>query len=227
MNSIRKFLSEHKHLYALILLIPILIWFEYLEVTLTPKYMIRSPLDAQIPFVKEFVVPYLLWFLYVAYGVIYTGFHSKKDFYRLLIFLEGGMSVAYIVYMFFPNALDLRPVITQNDPFSLLVRLVYATDTPTNVCPSVHVINSIAVNAALQHSSAFSSKKYRKAASHILTVLICLSTMFIKQHSVVDVVCGIITASAFYIILYVLPDWKAKMTYRNSCRKLEQGMIDR
>lgn len=206
MRDFRKFLSEHKHFYSLLLLVPILIWFKYLEKTLVPKYMIHVSLDDRVPFVKEFVIPYLIWFPYIVYGVIFTGTHSRRDFYKLLIFLAGGMSIAYIVYMIYPNAQNMRPVITKKDPFSLLVRMVYATDTPTNVCPSVHVINSIAVNAALQHSEDFAREKRNgRFASHILTILICLSTVFIKQHSVMDVGWGIVTGMVFYIPLYVLP----------------------
>ncbi|SHH87711.1 hypothetical protein SAMN02745823_01316 [Sporobacter termitidis DSM 10068] len=210
MKNLRRFLSEHKHFYLLILLLPVLIWFKYLEMTLIPKYIIHTTLDDHIPFVKEFVVPYLLWFPYIAYGVLYTGVHSREDFCKLIIFLGGGMSVAYLVCMIFPNAQDLRPSITQNDPFSVLVKLIYATDTPTNVCPSVHVINAIAVNAALQHSGAFAVKKYRKPCSHTLTILICLSTVFIKQHSIVDVGWGIFAAALFYLWLYVFPNRKNK-----------------
>jgi len=207
-KQIRSFLSEHKHLYTLLLLIPILIWFKYLEAVLVPKHIIHTALDDQIPFVKEFVIPYLLWFPYIAYGLLYTGIHSRTDFYKLFFFLAGGMSVTYALYMLFPNAQDLRPVITQNDPFSILLKLIYATDTPTNVCPSVHVINSIAVNAALQHSKDFASKKYGKLMSHVLTILICFSTVLIKQHSIADVVWGIITAAPFYILLYAVPNKK-------------------
>ena len=210
MKNIRSFLSVHKHFYLLLLLIPILIWFKCLEATLAPQYIIHTALDDRIPFVKEFVIPYLLWFPYIAYGLIYTGIHSRRDFIRLYVFLAGGMAAAYTVYMIFPNAQDLRPVIPQDDLFSRLVKLVYATDTPTNVCPSVHVINSLAVNAALQHSDTFAAKKFGKAASFCLTILICLSTVMIKQHSVLDVFWGIVTAAFFYIPLYVLPDRKAR-----------------
>lgn len=213
MKFIRKFLSEHKHFYMLLLLIPILIWFKYLEMTLIPEYFIHTSLDDRIPFIKEFVVPYLLWFPYIGYGILYTGTHSRTDFYKLLIFLAGGMSTAYIIYMIFPNAQELRPVITQNDPFSMLVRLIYATDTPTNVCPSVHVINSISVDSALQHSDAFAYKKFGRTASRIFAIMVCLSTVFIKQHSVLDVVLGIIIAAPYYILLYVIPDKKAAETF--------------
>lgn len=211
MKNIRGFLSQNRHFYFTFLLMPLLIWFKYLEVTVVPHYVIHTALDDKIPFVKAFVIPYLLWFPYMIYGVIYVGLHSKKDFYKVIIFLGGGMSFAYLAYMLFPNAQNLRPVITSNDPYSLLVQFLYVTDTPTNVCPSIHVINSIAINASLHHSEAFKTKRYGTLTSSVLTILICLSTLFIKQHSVIDMICGILVSVIFYIPLYKLPKLKARM----------------
>ncbi|APM39795.1 phosphatase PAP2 family protein [Clostridium kluyveri] len=202
MKRLRNFIKTHRHFYWVLMLIPILIWFKYLEVTLVPEYMVYSPLDDLIPMVPVLIVPYLLWFPYIAYGVIYTGIYSKRDFYRLLIFLAGGMSIAYIIYMIYPNGQELRPAVLGNDPFSFMVRLIYETDTPTNICPSVHVINSIAVHSALCHSKAFERVKYGKQKSGILMVLICLSTVMIKQHSIVDVAGGIMISVLFNILLY-------------------------
>ncbi|MBF4693114.1 phosphatase PAP2 family protein [Fusibacter ferrireducens] len=216
MKNIKKFLSQNKHFYFCLLLIPILVWFKYLEMTIVPQYIIHTALDDKIPFIKEFVIPYLLWFPYMIYGVIYVGIHSKKDFYKVIIFIGGGMSFAYLAYMFFPNAQDLRPVITNHDPYSLLVQFLYATDTPTNVCPSIHVINSIAIDASLHNSEAFQTKKYGLLASSVLTVMICLSTLFIKQHAILDVICGVLVAAAFYMPLYLLPKLRAPKDSQDS-----------
>jgi membrane-associated phospholipid phosphatase len=218
LKKLKTFIADHKHFYLLIFLIPILIWFKYLEATLAPVYIIHAALDDWIPMVPVFVIPYILWFPYVAYAILFTGLNSDKDFYRLLLFLAGGMSVACILYMTFPSGLHLRPVIAQNDPFSMLVKFIYATDTPTNVCPSIHVINSIAVNASLQHSDAFAGKRFGRQASAILTAFICLSTVLIKQHSIVDVLVGIIISVLFYIPLYWLPDLKLKRAGRDVCQ---------
>lgn len=205
MKKLFCFLSEHRYFYRLLLLVPVLVWFRILEHSLTPVYMTQTALDRQIPFLPVFVVPYLLWFAYIAYGVLYTGIHSKEDFCRLLVFLGGGMTVANLMFGLFPNAQGLRPEITAGDSFSLLVKFIYDTDTPTNVCPSVHVINALAVDAALRHSDAFAKKRFGRAASLIFTALVCLSTVFIKQHAVLDVFCGFAVAALFYIPLYVLP----------------------
>lgn len=204
MKTIRDYLAQHKYLFLLLLMIPILIWFQCLELTIRPQYIMHTALDDRIPFVKGFVVFYVLWFLYVPFGVIFTAAYSKKDFLKLFVFLFSGMAVANAAYMIFPNAQNLRPAVIGNDPFALLVRLIYSRDTPTNVCPSMHVINTVAIDAALRHSEQFSQKKYRCVLSFIFAVLVCLSTVFIKQHSVLDVVGGLIVSACFYIPLYII-----------------------
>lgn len=206
MRAIKEFLSQHKHFYSLLLLLPLLAWFKYLELTIKPRYIMHTKLDDMIPFLKIFAIPYVLWFAYVAYGLIYTGLHSRRDYYRLFTFLSCGMSISYILYMIFPNTQNLRPVIRQNDPLSLLVKFLYWSDTPTNVCPSIHMINTVAVDSALKNSSDFCSKKYGRALSSILAILICLSTVFIKQHSVIDVACGFAIGIMLYIPIYGIPE---------------------
>ena len=205
-KNIRIYFSQHHRYFCiLLLLIPLKMWFDYLELTVNPRYFTSTAFDHRIPFIGLFVIPYLLWFLFIPFGLIYTGIHSKRDFYKLFLFLFGGMVTANLVFMAFPNAQNLRPAICSGDPFSRLVGFIYSVDTPTDVCPSVHVMGSLAVNAALQHSEAFSKKRYGKRISSVLTVLICLSTVFIKQHSVFDVICGIVVSAFFYVPLYAIP----------------------
>jgi len=205
MRLINRFLIEKMHFLWVLALLPLLFWFKYLELTVIPRYITHSVIDDHIPFLKIFVVPYIIWFFYITYGVIFTGLHDKKAFYRLLIHLGAGMGIAYTIYMIFPNGVDLRPIITKNDVFSNLVKYIYATDTSTNVCPSVHVINSMAVTSALLNSKDFGTKRSLTIGAFILNVLICLSTVFIKQHSIIDVVCGLIVSSVLYILIYYLP----------------------
>ncbi|MDK2868760.1 MAG: hypothetical protein PWP38_3075 [Clostridiales bacterium] len=205
MRSLKAYLSENKHFYWILLLLPLLVWFKLLEFNLVPKYMVHSFIDDLIPFSKVFIIPYILWFPYIAYGVLFTGRHNRSDYLKLLIFIGGGMSIAYIFYMFFPNAQELRPTITANDPLSLLVRFIYWSDTPTNVFPSIHVINAVAVDVALHHSEAFSQKKGGKWLSSLIMILICLSTMFVKQHSVLDVAGGLVVSAFFIVPLYLIP----------------------
>ena len=66
----------------------------------------------------------------------------------------------------------------------------YQFDTNTNVCPSIHVIGSFAGAFALWECRALQKPQYR-AAIVIATLLISISTVFVKQHSVIDVAAAL------------------------------------
>jgi hypothetical protein len=124
--------------------------FGYAEKTVKPVYYMFSEIDRYIPFVKQFIVPYLFWYVYMFGAFIYLGFASKKDFYRLFAFIFGGMTISCIIYFLFPNGQSLRPVIADaSDIYLKVIKNIYTVDTPTNVAPSMHVLNSIAVHAAV------------------------------------------------------------------------------
>ncbi|KPU42732.1 PAP2 superfamily protein [Oxobacter pfennigii] len=221
MRGMQLFLSQHKHFYLLLLLIPYLILFKYIEATIVPKYIIHIGLDDKIPFIKEFIIPYLMWFGYMFYGVIFLGIHSKWDFYKLFVFVAGGMFLCLILYIVFPNAQDLRPKALGDDIFSNLIKLMYMVDTPTNVCPSIHVFDTIAVDIALRKSEHFRKIKYGRTVSTIISVSICLSTVFIKQHSALDAIYAVIMVIIFYIPIYII--WESKIKAYPSKEALKEA----
>ena len=118
--------------------------------------------------------------------------------------LFTGMTIFLIVSTIYPNGHYLRPTtFARDNVFVHMVKWLYATDTATNLFPSIHVYNSIAVNLAVWHSGNFRDKKVIRIGSAVLMVSIILSTMFLKQHSVFDVVTGIIMAVFMYMLVYV------------------------
>lgn len=216
MKKIKEFLLQYKYLCVLSLSVPLYLWFNYCERHVVPKYIMHTALDDKIPFVKVFVIPYLFWYVFILFALIYTYKTNKEDYMKLIIFLGAGMAICYSIYMLFPNAENLRPVITQNDWFSRTIKNIYATDTPTDVCPSIHVLNSVAVQSALYNSESFRKKKYAVKISFVIMFLICMSTMFIKQHSVIDVFCALVLSLLFYISLYAVPNvMHAQLAYGN------------
>ncbi|MDY4205606.1 phosphatase PAP2 family protein, partial [Porcincola intestinalis] len=99
------------------------------------------------------------------------------------------------------NRLDLRPAqVEGNDIFAILCRYLYRTDTPTNVLPSIHVYNSMAVCYAVNANETLRRKKWVIAGTDVLTLLIVLSTMFLKQHSVIDVTTGMVMSVVLQVI---------------------------
>ena len=169
----------------------------------THFHVIHVTLDDYIPFCEYFIIPYLAWFGYVAFGVCYFFFKNKEEYYRLCTTLFTGMTIFLIVSTLYPNGHYLRPAYFNHDNICIqLVKWLYSTDTPTNLFPSIHVYNSICVNAAIWHSEDFKKHKAVRYGSAVLMVLIILSTMFLKQHSVFDVVTGTVLAVFLYSVVY-------------------------
>ena len=160
-------------------------------------------LDDYIPFCEFFVIPYFLWFGYVAWGIGYFYLKNKEEYVKLCTVLFTGMTVFLIVSTVYPNGHYLRPTSFERDNiFVHMVQWLYTTDTSTNLFPSIHVYNSIAVNMAVWHSELLRNKRGIRIGSAVLMVSIILSTMFLKQHSVFDVVTGIALAVFMYTLVY-------------------------
>ncbi len=203
----KNLINKYKHGWVLSYFIIYMVWFSYLERTVTKSYhVIHIKLDDIIPFNEWFLIPYLLWFLYILATVSYFFLTSRSDFYRLTAFLFIGMTICLIIYTLWPNGQDLRPNLDALGRDNILIRIVrvlYGADTATNVCPSIHVFNSIGATIAIIRSEKLKKYTWLKAGSVILTVLISLSTVFLKQHSVFDVFMGILLACVMYLVVYV------------------------
>ena len=210
--KIRSFLKKYNHAWVFLYTLIYLPWFAYLEKTVTTHfYEIHSKIDDYIPFIEYFIVPYLLWFAYMLIGGLFIFFTDKREFYKMASFGITGMTLFLIICTVFPNGLHLRPTTFAHDNiFVDLVRQLYATDTPTNVLPSIHVYNSITIAIAIGRSKVLKNKCWIKAASYVLAVLIILSTVFLKQHSITDVVCAFAIASAAYCVIYTPATFKTR-----------------
>lgn len=180
--------------------------FHYLETRPVYGYhVVHTVFDDLIPFCEYFIVPYLLWFPYMVGAVIYFVFFNKnkREYYQLICNLMMGMTIFLIVSYVYPNVQHLRPeTFTRDNVFTRLVGILYQADTPTNVLPSIHVFNSLAIHMALNSCEALKDRKWIRRGSLALTILIILSTMFLKQHTVVDVCLGVTLALFGVLIFY-------------------------
>ncbi len=200
----KQFVEKYKHAWVFSYLALYLVWFFYLENRKgIPMTNIHTGLDNLIPFNELFVIPYFLWFSYVAITVLFLFFTSKDDFYKLCGFLFIGMTICLIIYTVWPNCQNLRPHRFARDNFMVdMVKRLYTFDTSTNVCPSIHVFNSIGVHIAIANSNLLKKNRLIQAFSFVLASLICMSTVFLKQHSVVDGLCAIILSCVMYVLVY-------------------------
>jgi membrane-associated phospholipid phosphatase len=204
LNRIKLFLKNNKHFLYLLFFIPLLLWFYFCEKSIQPKYNMHCSVDNYIPFFKYFIIPYLLWFPYMGFAFVYLGLKDKRSYLKLLAFILSGMSISYIIFIVFPTGQDLRPMIDGNDIFSNLIKMIQGIDPPTNVCPSIHVLNTIGVHTAIVSYKNVPNRI--KIVSLLNMVLICASTVFIKQHSILDVAAGLALSAILLLIIFVIPE---------------------
>ena len=212
MSYMRTFYRKYKHLFPLaIFLIFYLTVFVYVENR--PAYhmhLLSSRFDHLIPFCELFVVPYIMWFFYITFGVLFFGIVEKDrdQCYQLSTNLMIGMALFLLISLIWPNGHTLRPaVLPRDNVFTILVIMIYSSDTSTNVFPSIHVFNTIAMHTAVRHSTTLKKHPWAVRISGIIAVSIVLSTMFIKQHTVIDVVGAMGLNLVTWYVLYRQPQF--------------------
>ena len=220
-SSVAVFLEKNKHALLMLYWLIYLPWFAHLEKTVTTHFhVIHMKLDDYIPFCEYFIIPYFLWFAYVAWGIVYFYLKNKDEYFKLCAVLFTGMTIFLIISAVYPNGHYLRPVTFERDNiFTEMVKWLYSTDTSTNLFPSIHVYNSLAISMAVLHADNFKKNYPVRIITTTLTTSIVLATMFLKQHSVFDVITAILLAVFMYSIVY------GNMFASVPARKFERGKV--
>ena len=214
LQKIKKAFRSYGHLLLPVLYAPFyvitFIWLENRPVE--HIHIIEMEIDKYIPFCEYFIIPYYMWFGYIALTVIAFAFWAdRKEYYRLCLILGAGMTIFLFISYIWPNGLQLRPEELPRDNFCTdLVRLLQSSDTSTNVFPSIHCYNSMVANAAIWSNKTFGGKKVIKWSSLVMCTLVLMSTLFLKQHSMMDLLAALFMFVAFYIPLYTIPDLQTK-----------------
>lgn len=198
----KAFLEKYNGLkYLLYFFIAYMIGFMLLENHHSSRMIITdSWIDQYIPFNEYFVIPYILWFVFMVLGFAYFVFIDQVGIKRTYFYLFLGMSLSLLIYALIPTGQNLRVQLYNENIFQCLVSFIYFVDSSTNVCPSIHVYNSVMMCVSLLKSQRIKQYSWLCAAIVVLTVLICLSTVMIKQHAFMDIVWALILAMVIYYI---------------------------
>lgn len=216
LNAVKQFIIKYKHGAVLSYFFVYLIWFTYLEKNVTKFTPIHARLDDLIPFCEVFIIPYFIWFLYIAVTVAYFLLTSKQDFLKCCAYLFTGMTICLFIYTVWPNGHYLRVDLNslgRDNIFIQMLSKIYSIDTATNVFPSIHVFNSVGAMIAINKSERLHPIKWLQWGTFLLTVLICMSTVFLKQHSVMDVLGALVLNFLLYAVIYFVPS-KVKETQK-------------
>ncbi|KKP67170.1 MAG: PAP2 superfamily protein [Candidatus Roizmanbacteria bacterium GW2011_GWA2_35_19] len=163
------------------------------------KYYWKIIFDDHIPFIPIFIIPYVSYFLYII-ATIFLLWNTKYIYVFFVSYIISYI-LAGLFWYFFPNGVK-RPIVQGSDIFSKLILLIYKHDEDTNGFPSAHIFATLIC-------SYFLYLAIPTSLIIILTIclLITLSTVFVKQHYVLDILGGLITfllsilAASFFLPL--------------------------
>ncbi len=145
-------------------------------------------LDDKLPFINWFIIAYVGCYPWWYLGLLVPIKYNKDKFFRYIFTSLVGYVICGITFCVFPTTI-IRPTIENNNILNMLVNLIYSLDTPTNLFPSVHCFISWNLYVSIR-----GDKKVPfgfRLLYLILAILVFLSTVFIKQHYVVDIFAAI------------------------------------
>lgn len=175
-------------------------------------------LDDVIPFCEVFVIPYVFWYLLIVISLGYFLLYNVDSFKRLQIFIIVTQVVAMAIYILFPSRQDLRPTEFPRENFlTQIVAFLYNFDTNTGVCPSLHVAYSIGIASVWVKEKGVC--KGWKAFVVASAAVICLSTMFVKQHSAVDFFAALPVCLLAEAVVYGKDYWLPRIRKPSGKRK--------
>ena len=159
-------------------------------------------LDDVIPFCEYFIIPYVLWYVWIVISLLVFMLYDTDSFRSLQKYIIVTQLTAMAVYILWPTRQDLRPeVFPRENFFTWILGLLYTFDTNTGVCPSLHCAYSIGIASVWLKRRETGG--WLKAFMVFAAVMVCLSTMFVKQHSAVDFFAAIpVCILAEYLVFH-------------------------
>ena len=161
-----------------------------------PPHLIGNDFDAWFPFVKEFIYVYDSWYPFLVFVWILFFFSDREKYKDFFVTSVLTMIVANVIFLVYPTTIT-RASFAVSGVTSWFLNLTYMLDTPLNCMPSMHCMFCFTTIFGLMFSKV--KLKYKIPICGYL-VLIILSTMFVKQHVIADVVSAFIIASCCYFI---------------------------
>jgi len=159
------------------------------------------PIDTQITLSPIWAIPYLLSILWWVAALVWAAFKMEyKRFIHLSLCLSITILVSYVIYLLFPTYVD-RPKIVAQDFLSQLVVFIYGNDRPYNALPSGHTYTTLIISIFWFYW--LPKQRYLWVA---IAIVVILSTLFTKQHAILD----LITASILAFICYKMSEYLVK-----------------
>ena len=162
-------------------------------------YDLTIAFDRAIPLIPAFIVIYILAYVQWGYGIYYGISHGREVCFKFIAAALIGEFICMATFLIMPTELVQTPV-TGKDPFSWLTRLIYSLDEPNNLFPSLHCFASWLCFRIIFYVEKEKRNTVYTVVSFVFTLLVFASTVFVKQHVVVDILGGVAAVEAGMLI---------------------------
>ena len=160
--------------------------------------LINTKFDYNTPYISYFAYFYIFWYLFIILVPFIIYKKDKQNLYKYFTMIFIGSIMASITFIVFPTKIER--VIPGNSISDKIIKILYILDDPTCCMPSLHCLICFYIIFAIINTKYI--KKYVKIIIIIISICIILSTLFIKQHVILDVVAALIISLASYFIVY-------------------------
>ena len=167
--------------------------------------VIGNKFDEMIPFVPHFIFPYVSWYAILFFMPFVLYLYSLETYALYVMSLVMVNLITGVVYLVYPTTFD-RPD-PEGDGVSVkLVRKIYSMDTKILICmPSLHC--SLSTLFILAAAFAIEVPLVLRLVIIVISFLIILSTVFVKQHMVIDVITAVpLSVICWYIAMAIGAD---------------------
>ncbi len=156
-------------------------------------HSIALSLDEKLPFVPVFIIFYVLAYVQWTIGFVVIARGEKDIVFKVFIGELIAKFIAFLCFVIYPTTMEgLRPSVEtlQGRGFLCsLTALVYSLDTPDNLFPSIHCLESwVCLRGALMIKKL---PAWYKVSMLVMTLLVFASTVLVRQHVLLDIAGGV------------------------------------
>ena len=170
-------------------------------------YSLKLALDDMIPMRSWFVIFYVLAYAQWAVGFILIG-RSDRQTSRFLFLSEIiAKLICGLFFIFLPTTIA-RPQPGGGNFFDWLTAFIYKVDAADNLFPSIHCLESWVCFRSIRWLGKV--PLWYKVFTLVFSLLVFASTVFLKQHVLVDIAGGILVFEVGMLICRKVTGYRKK-----------------
>ena len=153
-------------------------------------YNISTVVDKYIPYISLFIIPYIIFYIYIIIAPLYISLLDDYTYKKFIISAIIGSILGGLTFIIRPTCF-IEYNLNNNNFLEYIHILIRKFCSPGAYFPSFHCFLAWLIYHSINNTTLQNIKKNK-----FLTVssIICISTLFTKQHGIIDVIGGILLA---------------------------------